>query len=120
MSLRRLHDIIFDILRMNISIEFIVGGETLTQNFSTIVKCVSQYTMGHPYSFANGLVWTGGHILIIELATISYTLESRLLYNFYHIRRRKSFTNCRKVYFISLLHVKSLFRGKRFISVLLS
>ncbi len=28
MSLRRLRDIIFDILRMNMSIEFIVGGET--------------------------------------------------------------------------------------------
>ncbi len=47
MSLRSLRDIIFDILRMNIPIEFIVGGETWTQNFSTTVQCFNYYTMGY-------------------------------------------------------------------------
>ena len=46
MSLRRLRDIIFEILRMNMSIEFIVGGETWTRNFSATVQCVNHYTIG--------------------------------------------------------------------------
>ena len=47
-SLRRLRDSSFNILRMNLSTELIIGGQTSIRNFSNTVQCVNRYTMRHP------------------------------------------------------------------------